>query len=199
MKFPKQKVIRNLCLALLFLFVCDALFIYGFAKLRTKPQKSDAILVLGAAVYTPAIGQRTLTALDLYKQGLAPKIILSGGLDQGKTITEAQYMDEVINQSRGELNPEIVLDNDAVTTFENIQNAKKIVGDKRSITIVSDEFHLARAYLIAKRAGFSSVYLAAPKPSYYRSTELAFYYFREMLAMFDYLPKFIFNRAIVND
>jgi vancomycin permeability regulator SanA len=58
---------------------------------------------------------------------------------------------------------------------------------------VSDSFHLARAVILAKRAGFKNVYWASPDQGYYSVDDKRYYYFREFLAMIWYLPKFLFG------
>jgi uncharacterized SAM-binding protein YcdF (DUF218 family) len=87
----------------------------------------------------------------------------------------------------------MLLDEQSHNTYENIRNARALVPDAQSVTVVSDEFHLARAVLLAKRAGFSDVSWAAPDPYYYSKTDLAFYYGREVVAILYYVPRFIFG------
>ncbi len=86
-----------------------------------------------------------------------------------------------------------VLEDESHNTYENIHNAKLKLANKDSVIIVSDEFHLARAVLLAKRAGFKTVYWSAPMPNYYKAGELRHYYFREFAAMISYIPKFIWG------
>jgi hypothetical protein len=47
---------------------------------------------------------------------------------------------------------------------------------------------------MAERLGFKKVYWSAPSPWYYSADELVYYYFREMFAIIDYLPKFVMGR-----
>jgi vancomycin permeability regulator SanA len=56
-------------------------------------RKADAIVVLGAAQYdghaSPALQNRLDHALELYQQGLAPVIVVTGGRQEGDRFTEA--------------------------------------------------------------------------------------------------------------
>jgi uncharacterized SAM-binding protein YcdF (DUF218 family) len=56
-------------------------------------RSADAIVVLGAAQYngraSPALQNRLDHALDLYEQGLAPLIVVTGGRQEGDRFTEA--------------------------------------------------------------------------------------------------------------
>jgi len=186
------KILKWLFAAVVVFFVLDAAIIWGFAHVRPQIPKADAIVILGAAINTPALYNRSLEGLRLYEQGKAPVLVLSGGVDYPKSIPEALYMQQVISNNTSSV-PQTVLDPDAHSTYENLKNSRRIMGRNKSVIIVSDEYHLARGVLIALRQGFYPVYWSAPKPSYYSKKDLTLYYLREMAAMVDYIPKFIFN------
>ena len=188
-----KSIIYKVGLVILVIFVIDAGLVFGFATYRPAlPERADAIVVLGAAIYSPALQKRTITALDLYQQGRAGIIVLSGGRISDRDITEAQYMHRVISLATDK--PVSVLQDDqAGTTYENIQNTKKLLPNAHSLIIVSDSFHLARAVLLAKRAGFEDVYWRSPDQGHYNAVDKRYYYSREFAAMLWYIPKFIFN------
>jgi len=174
------KALKILILAsagILFLDLCIILF---FSFYRPPIHKADAIVVLGAAINTPSLYNRSLQGLKLYEAGDAGVIVLSG------------YMQKVIKENASATIPTILEDKSG-NTYENITNTKAILGNGKSLIVVSDDFHLARSSLLAMREGFWPVYWSSPKPYYYDNDELAFYYFREVFAMLDYLPKFIFG------
>src|SRR5213595_2517085 len=60
---------------------------------RDTAQRADAIVVLGAAQYvgrpSPVLKARLDHALELWHQGLAPWLILTGGTGTGDTTSEA--------------------------------------------------------------------------------------------------------------
>ena len=191
-----KQIVKYCLIALLALVLLDASLVWGIAHNRPAIEKADSIVILGAAINTPALYNRTLTGLELYEQGKADILILSGGKISDTDISEAEYMEKVINiNASSEVN--YVLEEDSHNTYENIRNTKEhlLVTGKPldSIIIVSDAFHLARAFLLAKRAGFETVYWSAPSQDYYPKEELRFYYIREFIAMFSYIPKFIFG------
>lgn len=172
------------------LVVADMALITVVAHWRPEIKKADAIIVLGAAINTPALYNRTLEGLHLYEQGKADVMILSGGKISDSDISEAQYMEKVIKKN-ATTTVAYILEENSHNTYQNIGNSKAKLGDKDSVIIVSDEFHLARAVMLAKRAGFKTVYWSAPKPEYYKTSELRRYYFREFAAIIGYIPKFI--------
>jgi uncharacterized SAM-binding protein YcdF (DUF218 family) len=213
------KIIRYLVYAVCVVFVITLGIVIGIGHWHRPVGNADAIVVLGAAIKTPASYNRALQGLKLYEEGKAPVLVLSGGVDYPKSISEAQYMrdavlDEVARESandhphpvsstgqaltsplQGEEKikvPMMILESSSQSTFENIKNSKQFLPDAHSVIIVSDTYHLARGVLTAKAQGFGPVYWSAPKnASYYPLTELIFHYLRETMAMISYLPKFI--------
>ncbi len=189
MKWTKRAIKIIVCIAVI-VVALDAALVFGMAHYRRNIKKADAILVLGAAIYTPALYNRTLEGLNLYQNGKADEMVLSGGKIASADISEAEYMEKVVKANSTVL-PQYVLEDQSHNTYENIINSKKKLGGKTRVVIVSDRFHLARAVLMAKREGYDEVYWSAPDPSYYSEKELRFYYFRELVAMISYLPHFI--------
>jgi uncharacterized SAM-binding protein YcdF (DUF218 family) len=118
--------------------------------------------------------------------------VLSGGRISAADISEAGFMQKVIKKNSS-TTPSMILEEQSHSTYENIKNSKALLPQAQSVVVVSDKFHLARAALLAKRAGFKKVYWSGPEPSYYKTTELAYYYLREAVALIFYLPKIIKN------
>ncbi len=185
-----KRLIKVAAALFVMLVALDGLLVFGMAHYRRDIPKTDAVIVLGAAIYTPALYNRTLEGLHLYQAGKAEEMVLSGGKIASSDISEAEYMEQVVQANSDPL-PKYVLEDQSHSTYENIRNAKQKLAGKASIIIVSDQFHLARAVLLAKREGFDHVYWSAPQPNYYRRQELRFYYIRELFAMLSYIPKFI--------
>ncbi|QSZ27950.1 YdcF family protein [Aceticella autotrophica] len=133
-----------------------------------KPKKSDAIIVLGCAVYgntpSPFFKERLEEALKLYKEGYGRYIIISGGKGPGESISEAEagkrYLLEKNVPSKN-----ILLDNKSFSTYENLLFSKEIMEKNsfKTAIIVSNKSHLKRASIITKRIGidasFSGVFV----------------------------------------
>src|SRR5919109_1175121 len=60
---------------------------------RDEARRADAIVVLGAAQYvgrpSPVLRARLDHAISLWRRGLAPRLILTGGTGEGDTVSEA--------------------------------------------------------------------------------------------------------------
>ncbi len=197
------KIYKYFALTVFTVFLVDLVVVIGVSLYKPEIKRADAVVILGAAINTPALYNRSLEGLRVYENGGGEVLVLSGGKISNKDISEAEYMRRVIeknynnddNDNTGskpeELN--LILEEDSHNTYENIKNTKEKIPGAKSLVVVSDRFHLARAVLVAKRMGFEDVYWSSPSPKYYKTSELIFYYFREAIAMIDYIPKFIFN------
>ncbi len=191
------RVVKYLLFFTVLIFGLSFAVVYFFSAYERPIQKADAIIILGAAINTPALYNRSMEGLRLYQSGKSEVIVLSGGRISDEDITEAGYMKKVIMQNNldsvGE-NPKMILEEDSHSTFENLKNSKNKVPEVKSIIIVSDKYHLARAVMLAKRLGFETVYWSAPSSGYYPKKELYYHYLRETIAIIAYFPKFIFIR-----
>lgn len=187
-----KRITSSVIVLIAVIAILDMSYIVLIARWRPEIKKSDSIIVLGAAINTPALYNRTLEGLHLYEQGKADVMILSGGKISEADISEAEYMEKVIKKNTTQT-VAYVLEEQSHNTYENIFNSLRKIEKKDSLIIVSDEFHLARAVLVAKRAGFKTVYWSAPQPDYYKQDDLRRYYIREFFAMLSYVPRLIFG------
>lgn len=133
-------------------------------------QKYAAIVLLGGATSPanppkrpyPELGDavdRIWHAARLYKQGLAPKIILSGGRIPGMEAhttlqTEAQAM-RLLLIDLGVPDSALLLEDASRTTRENAEKTKAIVGDQR-VALVTSAFHMPRSIENFKKAGIQA-------------------------------------------
>jgi uncharacterized SAM-binding protein YcdF (DUF218 family) len=184
------KIYKILAVTVVTVFLLDIFVVLFFAWYRPALKPVDDIVVLGAAINTTSSYSRSLQGLKLYQAGEAKTIVVCGGVDYPKSISEAEYMSETIQKNSKNPVP-LILDDKSQSTYENLKNTRALIGGGKSIIIVSDDFHLARAVLMAERLGFGHIYWSSPNASYYSFSEHAYYYIREVFAMIDYLPKFI--------
>jgi uncharacterized SAM-binding protein YcdF (DUF218 family) len=125
---------------------------------RDQAQKADAIVVLGAAQYvgrpSPVLRARVDHAVSLWKRGLAPALILTGGIGVGDTTSEAAVARKYA-MSKGVPDHAIVLEINGRTTSESIRAVARIMADReqKSVILVSDPFHMLRLSILARRHG----------------------------------------------
>jgi len=125
---------------------------YGWTDYR---RPADAIVVFGARAYadgepSDALADRTLTAIDLYQHGFAPRLIFSGGPGDGAQ-REVDVMKRLAME-HGVPESSIILDPAGLTTEATVRNAKSILPGGR-LLVVSHGWHLPRAKLRFEREG----------------------------------------------
>ncbi|MCX7921163.1 MAG: YdcF family protein [Clostridia bacterium] len=149
-----KKLIVSVCIAILLCFAALQVLIV-FAPLYFNPIKSDAVLILGYALKNGVIPHEWLAArlekgLDLYTKGYANYLIVSGGRGPTDMVAVAEAM-RIWLIEHGVPNDRILVEDKSNTTFENIILSKNIMSGSgiKSVIIVTSDFHLYRAMLIA--------------------------------------------------
>jgi uncharacterized SAM-binding protein YcdF (DUF218 family) len=125
---------------------------------RDQARPADAIVVLGAAQYvgrpSPVLRARVDHAVSLWKRGLAPTLILTGGTGVGDTTSEAAVARKYA-MTLGVPDRAIVVEIKGRTTSESMRAVARIMDDREqeSVILVSDPFHMLRLSILAKRFG----------------------------------------------
>lgn len=119
---------------------------------------TDYLIVLGAAVHgdTPSLSlvERLGAAKDYLDAHPNTVAIVSGGQGSGENMSEAQAMYDWLCKN-GIDSERIIKEDKAVSTYANLKFSREIINgltDKSdpTIAVVSSEYHLCRAKLIAK-------------------------------------------------
>ena len=141
---------------------------------------ADAIVVLGAAVRedgTPsdALRDRVATACALYREGLAPTVVMSGGHTPGRPLSEPTCMRDLALEL-GVPGHAIVLDEEGWNTEGTIHAIQHLVRERgwQRVLFVSHDYHLARIKLRAERHGVQAVTVPAKETVVWRAKPLAF-------------------------
>lgn len=125
-----------------------------------ETEKSDAIVVLGAAEYagkpSPVFEARLNHALELFNKELAPLIITTGGTYPDEKYSEGEVGKKYL-ESKNIPAEKIIAETQSLTTEKNLAGVAKIAAEKniKKIILVSDPFHMYRAKKIAERMGFT--------------------------------------------
>ncbi len=150
-----------LLLTILFLGAAGFLYLRVDTRARAEDAKpADVIIVLGCSVWpgerpSPALEARSRHAIALYKSGLAPYMILTGGVGTYPP-AEAEIMRRLA-VAAGVPSEALVLDTTAHSTEESMQNIREIMDAHgwKTALIVSDPFHMLRAETMARDLGIS--------------------------------------------
>ena len=121
----------------------------------------DAIVVLGAAQYngrpSPVLRARLNHALSLYREGLAPLVVVTGGIGRGDTTSEA-----VVGQrylvAHGIPEGAVVAQGEGRTTKASMSAVTAWLHARglRRVLLVSDPFHMFRLRLEARRTALEA-------------------------------------------
>lgn len=120
----------------------------------------DAIVVMGAAQYdgrpSPLLQARLDHALALFKEDLAPVIVVTGGKRPGDRFTEASASRRYL-RSKGVPNSAILAEDAGTSTWESLDGVAELLDarleQRPSVLIVTDPFHSLRSRLIAQDHG----------------------------------------------
>lgn len=156
------------------------------------PAPADAILVLGASVWpgerpSPILLSRIEAGVALYRQGYAPRIIVSGGLGKFPP-SEAEVMRRVA-VGMGVPPEDIFIEDQSHSTMDNIRNSAKILAAHGwgSVLLVTDPYHVFRACRIAADAGLDVRPVpVANSPGWTIPRLRAYYTIREVFAVLAY-------------
>jgi uncharacterized SAM-binding protein YcdF (DUF218 family) len=162
-----QRAALGLCgVALGWMIGAWALDAYG--RKRTPYGHWDAIVVAGASVWrgghpSKALSRRTLAAVELWRAGYAPHLVLTGGIGDNPP-AEAEVAADLARKS-GVPKGALVIENRSHTTEENAHFTRLLLGDA-SVLVVTDAYHVLRSELIYRREFRSSAVVGLPLGKY---------------------------------
>ncbi|RME26612.1 MAG: YdcF family protein [Deltaproteobacteria bacterium] len=129
--------------------------------LGTRPPDdgpADAIIVAGCGVgpdgrATPALARRTRHAVELWRQGIAPRIVLTGGVGRHPP-SEARAAAEVATRL-GVPPSALLLEERSTSTEENARFAAELLRAEgiavQRVVVVTDSYHVVRARRVFAR------------------------------------------------
>lgn len=139
--------------ALLLAYLGAALFLDWTGRRAAPPGVYDAIVVLGCRVGpggrpSASLDRRARRAAELFEAGLAPTIVLTGGVGDHPP-SEARAAADVA-RSLGVPEDALVLEETSTSTEENAREARALVGPRR-VLLVTDSYHVLRAERVFRR------------------------------------------------
>lgn len=165
-RFVRRAALGLFGVALAWIIGAWALDAYG--RKRTAHGRWQAIVVAGASVWrggrpSKALSRRTLAAVELWRKGYAPRLVLTGGVgDNGPA--EAEVAAELARRN-GVPDEAIVIENRSHTTEENARFTRLLIGDQ-SVLVVTDAYHVLRSELIYRREFRNSAVVGLPLGKY---------------------------------
>ena len=156
----------------------------GQDRAESMPGPAAAIIVLGAAQYdgrpSPVLKARLDHAVALWRAGVAPRVIVTGGRRVGDRTTEAATSRRYV-EDRGVPDSAVLLENQGQTTEQSLRGAAALLRQLARTTppapgvpaseapsttravLVSDPFHMLRLWVLARRYGITAY--GSPTPT----------------------------------
>lgn len=155
-------------------------------QIQGEPQ---VMIVLGCKVEEQGpsvlLRDRLEEALDYWEEHPGLTIVVSGGQGPNEPTTEARAMADYLIDA-GVPEEQLLLEDQSHNTDQNLRYTMALLEEEdlepgEGVVIVSNGFHLARARLLAERAGFEQVSTLAAPSSHLPS--LLYMYIREPMAL----------------
>jgi len=129
---------------------------------------ADAIVVMGAAQYdgrpSPQLAARLDHVVELWPQGVAPLVVVTGGKRPGDRFTEAQASASYLEE-RGVPAEAIVLEDQGTNSYQSLRAVAGLLAARGldDVVIVTDPYHALRSKLTAEQVGLTAH--VSPTPS----------------------------------
>ncbi|MGE5676383.1 MAG: YdcF family protein [Mycobacterium leprae] len=127
---------------------------------------ADAAIVLGCSAWgdqpSPALAERLDVAAELYRTGRVRHLVLTGGVDTGNTISEAEVGARYLERVHAIPAEALSLETESRSTTANLHNSRAILAANgwSSVALVTHGYHLHRALLMARAEGLDPVGVA---------------------------------------
>ncbi len=185
MKKTVLKVCSLLLVVVLLALLIPAACIIGTMDGRNEPY-GMTLIVLGTTVNgtepSPMLKQRLDAAIEYLNTYPDAQCIVTGGKGNEVNLSEAECMYNYLTAA--DIDPaRITMEDRAATTIENLQNVRAML-DTNEVDILSSDFHLYRAGLIAKDAEFLPALIPAKTKPF---SLLAPWFLREIFALYGYI------------
>lgn len=152
-------------------------------------RNAPVMIVLGCMVWpngpSPALTRRLDKALEYWQSHPDVTIVVSGGQGANEPVSEARAMFDYLT-AHGVPEEQILMEDASTSTKQNLLYSKALLEHhgydmaNTPVVIVSNDFHLARVRMLARRCGLDADTLGAPMPDF----SSAFYsYNREVFAL----------------
>jgi len=173
-----------------FVFPMAQMLFFGTTDYR---RPADAAVIFGARVYatgvpSPLLGDRIATGVELYRSGLVPRLVMSGG-DGSDGFNEARVMRDVA-VAAGVDPSAVIVDPAGNSTEATVANVMPLLAARTGsahplqLIAVSQAYHLPRVQLAFANAGIDVLTVPAADPEFIG--EMPLLIAREVLAFWAY-------------
>jgi len=183
-----SRLLRRVLMACVALVVASFALVESVILYNTRSEenvKADYAIILGAAVKGETVSlllkERLDKGVEYLREFPAAKVIVTGGKGLGEDITEAEAMRRYLVKSG--IEPQrILLEDKATSTMENFKFSRELLpdqagGGKPKVMIITSDFHMLRAKMLARRNGLEAYGITCGTPLSVRVNSYAREYF----------------------
>ena len=154
------------------------LVVEGAIIINSQPDpvvEADYLIILGAGLngeqLSSSLWERMQKGLDYLERHPMVKVVLSGGQGPGEDISEAEGMRRFL-VDQGITDERIIKEDRSTSTMENFRYSKEILvrqpgfQNSERVAVITNDFHLFRSKILARRNGLIPVGIPSPTPWY---------------------------------
>ncbi|WP_096199669.1 YdcF family protein [Bacillus sp. FJAT-45350] len=166
-------------------YICFAAISIWSYSFENQLVKSDAAIVLGAAVWgnepSPVLRERINHSIWLYDNGYVNKLIFTGGKGDGYEYAESEVAKAYAIENNVDVD-DIFIETESSITEENLKYASEIAleNNLHTLIIVSDPLHMKRAIVIAESIGMKVHSSPTPSSAYQTLKSKVPFFLREL-------------------
>lgn len=159
----RQRIVRacGLLVVLLLVYYLVSLAQVWSTGRADDRDPADAIVVMGAAQYdgrpSPQLEARLDHVLELWPEGVAPLVVVTGGNQPGDRFTEAEASANYLTE-RGVPGESVLREDAGATSYESLAAVADLLAARGldDVVIVTDPYHALRSRLIAEEVGLDA-------------------------------------------
>ncbi|HBR02007.1 MAG TPA: YdcF family protein [Ruminiclostridium sp.] len=170
----RTAIIVAFILCLLFFISVEAFIIMDPLIHRSElAGRVDYLVVLGCGIWpdgrpTHSLVFRLDKAIEYYEENPHITLIVSGGKGPNEPFSEALAMEDYL-QAHGIPGDKIIKEDRSTSTKENFEFSRKLMNEpsheRVKIVFVTNDFHILRSRILARRFGFEAHAISAPTPA----------------------------------
>ncbi|MEA4902437.1 YdcF family protein [Desulfitobacterium sp.] len=195
----RYRRLRRLLRAGVLLLLASFIVIESLLLYHTRdpiPSQVDYLIILGAGLNGEQLSwtlwERVDKGLKILQDNQEMRVVVSGGQGPGEWITEAEAMQRYLVE-HGIAPERILKEEKSTSTMENFRYSRKLLEQQPSydpsepVLVITNDFHMFRSKILARRNGINPVGVPSPTPWYLRPNV----YLREYFAV---VKSLVFDR-----
>lgn len=169
-KFWKRAALVVLIILIVSFIAVETLLLS--ANLKSSNKKPEYIITLGAGLKGENLSltllRRMEKTVEYLRENPQAKVVVSGGKGFDEKIAEAEAMKRYLLK-KGIAEERVIKEEKSTSTMENFKFSKEILikngwSGNEEVAVVTNEFHMMRARMIAERNGIKSVPVTCSTP-----------------------------------